>query len=289
MKEIHKNERIDSRCFDPPTKSETSLRYPSPSLNRSVERVATNSMKESVPGRLLSGVVGVAEVFLRGSSRATPIPGSSESSKHSHIDEAEANLLNRSEESPENNKDPRAHCSSCPENDPVSPANSEETIHASSALLYTSAEHQYGPSESPVVRYRFPTSSSAWNMRSHAETNFRASKTAGMYSISEGRKNDSEGAAHSEIFELSPKIDGLQTVSYKNQRLGGMVGSAVTLSSGVVEGIRNSVPSLPSASMFTWAAGRGTAEEVQRLEEQNMALQAEVCASAVADLILFFF
>ena len=278
MKDQQKNERIESRSVDLPNKTDatvrypSSVRYPSPALNRSAERAhaSSHALKESVPGRLLSGVVGVAEVFLRGSARNAQ----AEAVKHPQFDETET--ITEDPLSASSNKETKG-CGASSAPDPDSTTAVSNQVVTASLRLQESVDYSIAVPESKrtlsdtSIRNKYH-GGSAWNL-----------KNPDLPEDTPSNSDPPEMGALTDQYEyFSPKQEGLQPlIIHKNQRLGGMVGSAVTISSGVVEGIRNSVPSLPSASMFTWAAGKSSAEDVQRLEEQNMALAAEVSRAAM--------
>jgi hypothetical protein len=284
-------------------KADTSLRHPSPAVIRGTElrtaHSASSSLKESVSGRLISGVVGVAEVLLRGSRNPSNAAGNSSSAdalRNTSLEDIEALVQPHSDEIPSalNNKEPKKNAAVQSVSGPDT-TGSQPQHGSSSGLLRTdpavdsviSKDSQPGRSVTPnPVNNKYPNSGSAWNMKSHSESSFLDSTP--KRGDSECRSRDDNLEMNSPKMEADRKLNGpshthttpqnqpTQSTAHKSQLLGGMVGSAVTISSGVVEGIRNSVPSLPSTSMFTWTGGKNSAEDLQRLGEENIALASEV-------------
>jgi hypothetical protein len=295
----NKNENMEERLLEI-SKVDTSVRHPSPALNKGAEsrntaHSSSSSLKESVSGRLISGVVGVAEVLLRGSRNPSTAGNSlsGDTVKNSSVEDVDALVQPVSEDVPAefNSKESKKHGSvqSVCGSDATGPQLQLGIISGSHLCTESavdsgvSKESQLGRSITPnPVTGKYPCSGSAWNMKSHSESSFLDSTP--KRGDGESRLRDDQWEMNSPKLETERKINGpshaltphIQPAAHKSQLLGGMVGSAVTISSGVVEGIRNSVPSLPSTSMFTWAGGRNSAEDLQRLGEENVALTSEV-------------
>jgi hypothetical protein len=317
MPDQQKSENMEERLLGF-SKVDTSVRHPSPAMNRgadsrSTAHSASSSLKESVSGRLLSGVVGVAEVLLRGSRNPSGNNTSGDSVKNASLEDFEEHVQPRCEDTPSelNSKEKRkvgaVHSVCGPDitgtqSQQACGANSGSSVHpadpAARGIRTDSAidsamskESQIGRSitPNPVTDRigKYPSNGSAWNMKSHSESSVL--DTTPKRGDGECKFRDDHCEMNSPKMEADRKIYGPhlshthtpqnptnQSTAHKSQLLGGMVGSAVTISSGVVEGIRNSVPSLPSTSMFTWTGGRNSAEDLQRLGEENIALASEV-------------
>ena len=281
---------------------------------------------ESVGGRLLSGVVGVAEVLLM--RRAVPSSGSSEKlpqANEEHSGQVAADGSAAGEAGGAHDHEGKANLAAYDDGRAKTVAVGvmsreawDSGPHPASSLSFKDGDDG-GVAFSAHEPRMYQAGGNAWNMTwlpvpaygTQADSTYaHCNQIDGTYADVGAVRTGSLDAPAADSLpgstlespicsprerrraaDASSREDtrerALPPVPQKSQLLG-MVGSAV----GVVEGIRASVPSLPSASMFTnWSGTAGkpppppppqhaaAADQLQRLGDHNALLENEVGGS----------